>query len=177
MKKIHPTMFAAIALGVGISLGAVTNALSGPDGGDANANLAFGKLKTLVGTWEAPTKQGTASTIYRLVSNGTALLEDTKAPDEAEMVTLYYVDGNRLLMTHYCSAGNQPRMQAGSFDAKSNEIDFEFVDATNLRSPGDGHMHRVVFEFRGPNEVNETWTFYKNGKPAVTEPIAYHRVR
>jgi hypothetical protein len=177
MDKNRLTIFVALTLGLGISLGAMTRVLAKPDSDAGNANLAFEKLKTLVGTWEASTQRGTASATYRLVSNGTALLEDAKMPGEAEMITVYYVDGNRLLMTHYCSAGNQPRMQAATFDPKSNQIDFQFVDATNLRSAGDGHMHHVVFEFRGPNDVNENWTFYKDGKPALTEPIAYHRAQ
>jgi hypothetical protein len=177
MNKNRLTIFVVLTLALGISLAAVARALAEPDPADANANLAFDKLKTLVGTWEAPTDRGTAVVTYRLVSGGTALLEDAKMPGEAEMITVYYVDGKRLLMTHYCTAGNQPRMQAAAFDPKSDRIDFQFVDATNLRSPDDGHMHHVVFEFRGPNQVNENWTFYKDAKPALTEPLAYYRAQ
>jgi hypothetical protein len=67
-------------------------------------------------------------------------------------------------------------MQAGSFDPKTNQIDFQFLDATNLPDPNAGHMHNAVFTFVGPGEVTHNWTFYKDGKPGFTVPIDYHRV-
>jgi hypothetical protein len=142
----------------------------------ANATLAFDKLKTLSGRWEAATDKGKVSATLQLVSGGTALLEHLSMPGEQEMVTMYYLDGNRLLLTHYCKTGNQPRMQASSFDPQSNAIDFQFLDATNLASPDAGHMHQVVIKFNGPSEVAADWTFYQGGKPGFTVPILYHRV-
>ena len=66
-------------------------------------------------------------------------------------------------MTHYCGAGNQPRMKAtASPDGKT--ITFEFLDATNLASPQAGHMHRVVFTMIDANHHTEEWTFLDNGK-------------
>ena len=48
------------------------------------------------------------------------------------VLTVFHLDGDRLILTHYCMAGNQPRMQATSYDAKKGEIRFQFLDATNL---------------------------------------------
>jgi len=132
--------------------------------------------KTLVGRWEAQTDKGPAVATYQLISGGTVLLERAEMGADHEMITAYYVDGNRLLLTHYCMAGNQPRMQAGSFDPKTNQIDFQFLDATNLPDPKAGHMHNAVFTFVGPSEVTQNWTFYKDGKPGFTVPLDYHRV-
>jgi hypothetical protein len=142
----------------------------------ANAAQAFDKLKTLAGRWEATTEKGKASASFQVVSGGTALLERTDMPGEKEMITVYHLDGNRLLLTHYCEEGNQPRMQAASFDPKTNEIDFSFLDATNLASPEAGHMHHAVLKLHGPNELAENWTFNQGGKPAFTVPVLYHRV-
>ena len=99
------------------------------------------------------------------------ILEHMEMGPDHEMISAYYLDGNRLLLTHYCTAGNQPRMQAVSFDSKASQIDFQFLDATNLPDPNAGHMHNAVFTFRGPNEVAQDWTFYKDGKPS------YHSAR
>ena len=49
---------------------------------------------------------------YRLVSNGTTLMETMDSGHDTSMVTMYHVDGSRILATHYCAAGNQPRMAA-----------------------------------------------------------------
>jgi hypothetical protein len=143
----------------------------------SNAGAAFEKLKALAGQWEATTEQGKVTSSLEPVSNGTALLEKLTVPGEAEMVTVYYLDGNRLVLTHYCAAGNQPHMQAEVFNPGSNQIKFDFAGATNLKSAGDGHMHSAQITFLGPDAFKADWTFYKDGKPAFTEPIQFHRVR
>ena len=79
------------------------------------------------------------------------------------MVTMFYLDGDRLLMTHFCGAGNQPRMQAStSPDGKS--VAFDFLDATNLATPQTGHMHRAVFTVADANHHTEEWVFTKDGQ-------------
>ena len=81
-----------------------------------------------------------------------------------DMISMIHMDGpDRLLITHYCSAGNQPRMQASaSPDGKT--IAFDFVDATNLATPDAGHMQRVVFNVIDANHHTEDWTFVDHGK-------------
>lgn len=143
----------------------------------SNANAAFDKLKTLAGQWEASSDKGKVTSSLELVSNGTALLERIKVRDEAEMVTVYYLEGNHLVLTHYCTAGNQPHMQAKAFDPASNTIRFDFAGATNLANAGVGHMHTAEIKFLGPDAFNADWTFYRDSKPAFTEPIQFHRVR
>jgi len=163
---------------VALSLLAFSACLAGAGGkDDRNAAAAFAKLKTLVGQWEADTDKGKITSTYELVSNGTALVEHVNAPGEDAMVTVYHLDGSYLVLTHYCIAGNQPHMQAKAFDPASNKISFDFVSAGNLASPGDGHMHSVQVSFIGPDAFKSDWTFYKDGKPAFTEPFQFRRVR
>lgn len=152
-----------------------SQAFAATQGGRQTAVQAFEKLKELAGRWQATTAKGKVSTTFELTSGGSAVLERMEMPGEQQMITVYYLDGNRLLLTHYCEMGNQPRMQATSFDPQSNAIDFRFLDATNLASPNAGHMHDAVITFRGPNEVSEDWTFWANGKPSFTVPLVYHR--
>jgi len=79
---------------------------------------------------------------------------------------MIHMDGGRLLLTHYCEMGNQPRMQASaSSDGKT--ITFDFLDATNLTSPEAAHMHRVVFTFIDANHHTEEWRFLDHGKEMV----------
>ncbi len=160
-----------------LTLGLAWSAAGAADKADANAAAAFARLKTLAGQWEAPSEKGKVTSNIELISNGTALLEKIAVPGESEMATVYYLDGKRLVLTHYCTAGNQPHMQAEAFDPASNQIRFDFAGATNLASPADGHMHSAVIKFAGPDAFTSAWTFYKDGKPAFTEPIQFHRVR
>jgi len=143
----------------------------------ANASQAFDKLKGLVGHWEATSDKGKVTASYELVANGTVLLERTKVREADEMLTAYHLDGNRLVLTHYCIAGNQPHLQAQAFDPASQEIRFDFAGASNLASSNDGHIHSAVIKFLGPDAFNSDWTFNKDGKAAFVEQMQFHRVR
>lgn len=140
------------------------------------AAIAFERLKSLAGRWEADTKIGTAVTTYEVVSGGKAVLEHISFVGKHDMITVYYVDHNRLLLTHYCDSGTQPRMSASGINARTNSIDFHFVDITNLPAADAMHMHDVVINFNGPNEIAEHWTMFENGKSGRTETFDYHRV-
>lgn len=133
-------------------------------------NPGFEKLKTLVGTWVATTRDGQHATVtYELVSAGSALLERLggDAHPDMQMVTAYHADGDRVVMTHYCSAGNQPRMRAEPVTGEVQTLRFTFVDATNLATPGEGHMHGLVVTFQDADSFTQEWTWRENGKDRV----------
>ena len=100
---------------------------------------------------------------YRLAAGGTSVMADMHMADE-DMVSMYYVDGDQLLMTHFCPSNNQPRMKA-IISPDLNTVTFDFLDATNLPGPQTGHMHRAVFLFSAdPNHYSEEWTWKQEGK-------------
>jgi hypothetical protein len=131
-------------------------------------NPAWEKMKSLVGEWEGTMTHGDMNmpvkVSYSLVSDGTSLMERMDAPDHHEMITMYYPDGSRIMMTHYCSEGNQPRMkaQAGAVDPKS--LAFDFVDATGLVSPQAEHMRKLVVRFDDADHFTQEWTHRRAGK-------------
>jgi hypothetical protein len=143
---------------IGLLLFAGTTALAQSD-----AQKALEKFKSLVGTWQGKTVKGQAvEDTYNLTAGGTAVMGNDKMGSE-EMLSLFYADGNRLLMTHFCPSGNQPRMQATiSPDLKT--ISFDFLDATNLLSPQAGHMHHAVYIFTDSDHYSQEWTWMEDGK-------------
>jgi hypothetical protein len=94
-----------------------------------------------------------------------------------EMLTVYHLDGGRLLLTHYCIAGNQPRMQLRAYNASTGELKFEFLDATDLPNPGAGHMHDATLRLVDGRHLSTTWQFYENGRTKMTETEEYTRLR
>jgi len=92
------------------------------------------------------------------------------------MITLYYVDGDQLKLTHYCMAGNQPTM-AGTYDAAAKTIKFDFVSVSNLKSPDEGHMHHALYTFIDKDHFKTNWTFRKDQKDSFTEDATYIRVK
>ena len=137
-----------------------------------DAASGFATLKNLAGQWETKGPDGNPTVVtWTAVSAGSAMMEEMP---HKNMVTMYHLDNDRLLMTHYCSAGNQPRMQAEvSPDGKT--ITFNFLDATNLASPVDGHMHRMVLAVRDKDHFSEQWFFSQGGKDVHTETFQYAR--
>jgi len=112
-----------------------------------------------------------------VTSGGTAVIERahvTEAGKTVEMITLYYLDGDQLKLTHYCMAGNQPTMHA-TYAPDTKTVTFEYESATNLKSPNDGHMHHAVYTFIDNDHFKTTWTFRKDQKDAFTEDVTYVR--
>jgi len=156
MKKAI-SMFAVAVLASGI-FAAQAGSQAKPAGG-------FDRLKTLVGEWNvtAPDAKPFVSS-FRLVSNDTALEETFENEKDRQMVTLYTADGNRLALTHFCSMGNQPRMETPGVTHDSNEFAFAFTGATNLASADDMHMHQMTLKIDDSDHFSETWTMHANGK-------------
>ncbi len=152
MKLSRYVVIAAIALSASFMLA------------ESNNQKTFDALKALEGTWEGKNSRGQALKVsFRSTAGGSAVLSEIHGMGAENMISMFHMDGDRLLMTHYCGAGNQPRMQATlAPDGKS--IAFDFVDATNLSSPEAGHMNHVVFTMADASHHNEEWIFVDHGK-------------
>lgn len=141
------------------------------------APQSWQKLTSLVGTWEGKGPDGkTIRSSYELVANGTALVEKFEPSFESTMVTVYTLDGETPMLTHYCTAGNQPRMRAKA-GTNPDVLDFAFVDATNLTSPQAGHMHGLKVSFIDPNHIRQEWTFHQGGKESAHMVADFARVK
>jgi hypothetical protein len=81
------------------------------------------------------------------------------------MITMFHPDGEKLVMTHYCSMGNQPRMEAPSL-TPDGKLVFTFRDGTNM-TPSDPHMHALTITFHSKNSITEEWTMRSEGKDEV----------
>jgi hypothetical protein len=115
------------------------------------------QMKSLVGSWKGTADGKPVSVSYALVSNGTALMETLDGDHDVTMITMYAPDGGAILATHYCAAGNQPRMRATSSpDGKS--LAFEFVDVTNVAGSSGDVMRRLVVTFLDADHFRQTWT-------------------
>jgi hypothetical protein len=137
----------------------------------------FETMKSLVGEWKGTAMDGkTATVTYTLVSDESALMERLAMGGESEMVTIYHPDGDYLMMTHYCSAHNQPRMRAQTVAAGSNNITFDFMDVTNLSAPDAGHMRKLVVTFTDKDHFSQEWTWTEKGKEGA-EVIRFERMK
>lgn len=170
-------------------LGLLLYTLSGAAVADAPtpAAQAFERLKTLQGDWEGTFPDGRRHTVnYRLTAVGTVLVETWQLGPGRESMTLYHLDGERLLATHYCPQGNQPRLQW--VPGPDPDVQrFDFVDGTGLDLPERSHQHAFVTRL-GEGTYSRSETYVSNQGTAeervkatanaMTEaPIVYTRVK
>ena len=146
------------------------------DSKQVDGRAAFANLKTLAGEWQAESSHGKARVTYEVISGGSVLLEHDYMPGEGAMVTAYHLDGDQLVLTHYCTAGNQPHMVATTYDGQQGKLDFAFAGASNL-TPGAGHMHDARFHLISPDRFDAAWDFVEGGKVKFTETLHYSRVK
>jgi hypothetical protein len=140
-----------------------------------DAQKAFTAIKNMPSTWEQKMPDGkTLQVNFKVVSGGSAVMSEILGMGKEDMISVFNMDGpNRLLLTHYCSAGNQPRMQA-SVSPDGKTMTFSFVDATNLATPDAGHMQSMVLTLLDENHHTEEWTFNDHGKE-LKEIFDLHR--
>lgn len=138
----------------------------------SEAQKAFEMLKTLAGTWEGtlttvPPMEEMAGTrvkvMIRVTSRGNAIMHEMTIdgiPDNP--ISMLYLDGEHLILTHYCDIGNRPRM-AGNLSPDGKTITFEVLDISG--STERGHMSDTVFTVVDATHHIEEWTSnYPGGK-------------
>ena len=149
------SLFLLLALAIGPSATANEKAKSA---------AAFERLISLVGEWEGTNSSGQVKATYTLVSGGSVLMERLKSGNEPEMLTLYTLDGDHLLVTHYCSMGNQPQMKTAAIMELSDSLSFKIVQISGLKSPDEGHMTALVLTMPDKDHFTQQWTFQDKGR-------------
>lgn len=157
------------------------------DAPKSDAQKSFDQLKTLAGTWEGhgttnppvPDMPDTMQVNLNVTSSGHALMHEMMGkakPDKKDAdhpVTMFYLDGDRLFLTHYCDAGNRPRME-GKVSADGKTVEFTFVDLAG--GTKYGHMDHAVFTFIDANHHTEDWTYLMPGDKPMHAHIDLQRV-
>ncbi len=158
----------------------------------SDAPKSFATLKALAGSWEGPVTtipkngdmvpDGTRTQVHmRVTSRGNALVHemyDASKPDDPTKndhpVTTFYLENGQLMLTHYCDAGNRPRMVAHT-SADGKAVEFDFLDVA-----GDlqyGHMQHAVFTVIDANHHTEDWTFLMPGDKPMRAHMDLQRTK
>ncbi|HWO28526.1 MAG TPA: hypothetical protein VNO32_06970 [Candidatus Acidoferrum sp.] len=139
------------------------------DARQTSSQQAFARLKTLAGNWKGQAAMGPDNApvrvSIRVTSGGDALMHEmvpegrSAAPSNGDddPVTMIYVDGDRLLLTHYCDSGkNRPRM-VGKLSPDGKTVEFDFLDVSG--GTALGHMNHAVFTIVDADHHTEDWTY------------------
>lgn len=128
----------------------------------SDAKIAFEKLKSLSGSWQGSIMGIPINFTIRPASSGTAILHEgntEKGPPDHE-ITMFYVEDDRLIATHYCDGGNRARL-VGKMSPDGKSIEFSFLDVAGNAKGGlvkrmlftviDANKHMAEFTFIMPN--------------------------
>lgn len=152
----------------------------------AAAQQAFAVIKSLAGRWQGEfvnpeTKKPVPMELsLRVTSHGNSVVHEMKGagdPDDSDKidhpVTLMYLEGANLILTHYCDAGNRPRMSA-RISPDGRTVDFDFLDVSGPTS--HGHMQHARFTFVDSTHHIEEWTWATPSGKTMSVPLELHRI-
>ena len=141
------------------------------------AQRAFERFKRLSGEWRGQSTKGwTDTSSFRAIAGGSCVLSMSfDAHPNESMATLFHMDGQHLMLTHYCIAKNQPRMAATEIGEDGRTVLFTFLDGLNIPTRDTGHMDKAFFRFVDENTFVSRWTWYEKGKEQWFEDITYVR--
>ncbi len=137
---------------------------------------AFDRLASLKGEWEGQQDGVKISLVYTLTANGSALMEEFRPESGPVMVTMFTVDGDHLIATHYCSAKNQPQMVTSAITDAQKPLAFSLARITGLKSPADWHNTGLTVIQEDSDHLTQEWTYQSKGKTGKTV-FRYTRVR
>lgn len=135
-----------------------------------NPQAAFDTLKGLQGKWAIQSEGKTLaiSMSYEVGSKGSIVTEQF-----GKELSVFYRDGQGLVMIHFCNAGNQPRLRLRE-NGPSGVLEFETFEITNLKAPDTSHVQRVIYRLIDPNTV-DLEIVWQQGKSQSSEK--YHLFR
>jgi len=128
----------------------------------------------LEGRWMMEGEEGAAYVEFTTSSSGTAVRELMFPGTEHEMTNMYTLDGNGLVMTHYCAHGNQPHMRATAF--ADGRLEFTSMGVHDLDSPDEKYMGSMTLVIHDENRIEEVWQQLPEGDEPGTVSFELTRV-
>ena len=141
---------------------------------DSQRAAMLDRVKSLAGTWEMSGPDGkTATIVFGVTAAGSAVREVMFPGTEHEMTNMYHMDGESLVVTHYCGSGNQPRMRAAT--TSPERIDFEFDSVTNMTAADQDTMANLTLVWVDPDTLRQEWRSFKSGQASPSMAFELHR--
>ena len=133
-------------------------------GDKTKSEEAFDHLASLQGKWQGIADGVNTTLIYTLTANGSTLMEQCRPEKGHEMITMFTVDGDHLIATHYCSARNQPQLATGAINDAQKPLAFSLVRVTGLKSPDDFHNTGLTVIQEDNDHLTQEWLYDAKGK-------------
>lgn len=133
-------------------------------GDKTKSEEAFNRLTALKGESKGEINGVNTTLTYTLTANGSALMEECRPEKGAEMITMFTIDGDHLIATHYCSAKNQPQMATSAITDAQKPLAFSLVRVTGLKSADDWHNTGLAVIQEDNDHLTQEWSYQFKGK-------------
>jgi len=136
-----------------------------------SSETAFETFKGFEGKWAIRSGQKTLpfEMTYESGSKGSIVTEQF-----GKELSVFYRDGQSLLMTHFCNAGNQPRLRLRE-DTRPGVFEFQMFDITNLQNADADHVEKVVYKIVDDKTI-DLEIVWKNRKSEESEKYTLTRL-
>ena len=125
---------------------------------------AFDRLASLKGEWKGEINGVDTTLIYTLTANASALMEECRPGKGPEMITMFTIDGDHLIATHYCSTKNQPQIATSTITDAQKPLTFSLVRVTGLKSADDWHNTGLTVILEDNDQLTQEWSYQLKGK-------------
>ena len=162
-------MLSCLALAVAVTPStAAAQSADAPEAIIYDAQSAMEVLTSLEGDWvreDAGTEHGANTPVasYKVTAAGSAIVQTSGAGTPNEMATIFHMDGDQLLQTHYCALMNAPVLRYEPSDTPG-ELKFVFHGGTNFDAAVDAHYHEGTIWIKDKDTIDASFVVFTNGE-------------
>jgi hypothetical protein len=131
----------------------------------------FESIRSWEGRWQVA-ETTALHIVFEATARGSAIVERRETSAGLHSMTIYHMDGEAVIATHYCPQGNQPRLE--SRDAASGEVRFALRDVTDLDA-GETHAHALWFTPEADGTLKRSEVY--RGEDGLQPPSVYTLTR
>ena len=161
--KLHIAFIALLSILVSACSSTPQSASTSLPVDEARRASLLDALLALDGSWTYTMPDGEEATFQFDVSSGGSVVRETMFPgSDHEMTNMYALDGNGVVMTHYCAGGNQPSMRAT--ELADGQLEFHFESVRDLKAPDEVYMGAMTLEFVDDDTIVEHWRAFRGSE-------------
>lgn len=162
---------APLAAGVGCKMMRNSGPTPVPSASAEDRAALLDQVKGLEGEWVMTDETGkeVVASVMKVTSGGSAVREVLFPGAPHEMTNVYHMDGQDLLVTHYCAASNQPRMRARR--GKPGVLEFRLDALTDWQGGDEHYMGELVLSILDKDHIAQDWKTFNAG---TNHPGAVH---
>jgi hypothetical protein len=139
--------------------------------------FAFDYLKKLSGEWSARQADGheRPGQTFEVHSAGRLLLGTSFPGTDQELVSVFHLDGEDLVLVIYDPAGSEPRLRFDPRKSYPGRYYFRLAGGTGFDRTRDRHIHEASIKFLNVNQIEMEWVTFDGLTRSGTRSLRLER--